>query len=63
MEKVNGLIQLIGEKIREGSGSTEDTNRLKDIKTFFKLTCQYIADLKESGDDDIASAFADIHVQ
>ena len=63
MDKVNGLIQLIGEKIKEGSGSTEDVNRLKDIKTFFRLTCQYIADLKDSGDGDIAAAFHDIHVQ
>ena len=59
---MNGLIQLIEEKIKESSNSTEEAARLKEIKTFFRLTCQYITDLKQSGDSDTATAFAEISV-
>jgi len=69
-EKVTQLIELIKDKIKEQQSSLnindddndagDDANKLQEIKQFFRLSCQYINDLKSSNDDEIAQSFAKI---
>mmetsp|Transcript_33853 Transcript_33853/g.54199 ORF Transcript_33853/g.54199 Transcript_33853/m.54199 type:complete len:848 (-) Transcript_33853:201-2744(-) len=73
-EKVTQLIALIRDKIKEqqssvnlgadqdDSNAADHANQLQEMKQFFRLSCQYINDLKSSNDDDIAKAFANIDV-
>eukprot|EP01083_Nonionella_stella_P278535 947223_1 len=70
-EKVTQLVQLIKEKIKEQSNNINDDddnddndninnnnlNKLQEIKQFFRLTAQYINDLKNSNDEAIAQEF------
>lgn len=69
-DKVTQLIELIKDKIKEQQSSlninndddtnnddTENVNKLQEIKQFFRLSCQYINDLKNSNDDEIAQNF------
>ena len=73
-EKVTQLIELINDKIKEQQSSlnindddtnnddADNANKLQEIKQFFRLTCQYVNDLKSSNDDEIAQSFAKIQL-
>merc|ERR1712176_528348 len=67
--KVSQLVELIKDKIKEQQSSlnigddddsNNDLNKLQEIKQFFRLSCQYINDLKSSNDDEIAQSFGQI---
>merc|ERR1712176_1159118 len=70
--KVSALVELIKEKIKEQESaltlgddmdeSNNDLNKLQEIKQFFRLSCQYVNDLKESNDEEIAKNFANIEL-
>eukprot|EP00483_Globobulimina_turgida_P011226 UN11247 len=69
-EKVTQLIELIKEKIKQqqvdsnedmhGDNDGVDNVRLQEIRQFFRLSCQYVNDLKNSNDEEIAQSFAKI---
>eukprot|EP00483_Globobulimina_turgida_P003557 UN03563 len=44
----------------ENANDGADSARLQEIKQFFRLTCQYVNDLKNSNDEQIAPSFAKI---
>merc|ERR1719229_1079921 len=70
-EKVSQLIALLRDKIKEqqsaitlqadgdgdGASSNDDLNKLGELKQYFRLTLQYIEDLQNSDDEQIAQRF------
>ena len=73
-EKVSQLIGLVRDKIKEqqsaitlhadgdGGSANDDLNKLAELKQYFRLTLQYIEDLQNSDDDQIAQRFAKIEL-
>merc|ERR1712130_1075966 len=69
-EKVSQLIELIKDKIKEQQSSlnigdddnNNDLNKLQEIKQFFRLSCQYVNDLKNPNDDEIKQSFGKIEL-
>eukprot|EP01084_Bolivina_argentea_P140784 247437_1 len=69
-DKVSQLIELIKEKIMEqqnqinieGADDEKDLNKLQEIKQFFRLTTQYVTDLTNSNDEQIAHNFSKIQL-
>lgn len=65
------LIALLRDKIKEqqsaitlqadgdgdGASSNDDLNKLGELKQYFRLTLQYIEDLQNSDDEQIAQRF------
>merc|ERR1712129_386340 len=70
--KVSALIELIKEKITEQESAlnigddmednNNDLNKLQEIKQFFRLSCQYVNDLKSSNDKEVAQNFAKVEL-